>query len=321
LLDTYLTYFNKGDVMSNRDLLVAILVMAVWGLNFSVIKLGVNEADPVLVTALRFTFATFPAIFFVKRPDVKWRYLISYGLVFPVGVWGVATWSIDAGLSAGMASLLLQLNVFIAVFLGYFFLNESLSQTKLLGCLLAVSGLILSLSVTDGTVSLAGVLLILIAALCWSIASIIIKKAATKDVFAFTVWAMLFAPVPLFILAFYRIGAESFVNTLQTWNSSLAFSILFQAYPVTLLGYWIWNRILSKYPLSTVSPLTLLVPIFGLLGGVLFYNEQVESTKIISCLLILTGLMIGIVNPVVRFNIFNNIIVFSKFKTDVNSKK
>lgn len=307
--------------MSNRDLLVAILVMAVWGLNFSVIKLGVGEADPVLVTALRFTFATFPAIFFVKRPDVKWIYLLSYGLVFTVGVWGMATWSIDAGLSAGMASILLQLNVFISVFLGYLFLNEPLSQTKLIGCLLAVSGLVLSLSVTDGTVSLAGVLLILIAALCWSIASIIIKRAATKEVFAFTVWAMLFAPVPLFLLAFYRSGAESFVHTLQTWNSSLAFSILFQAYPVTLLGYWIWNRILSKYPLSTVAPLTLLVPIFGLLGGALFYQEQVESTKIISCLLILAGLMVGIINPTVWPNIFMQVNFLRRLKTDINRKK
>lgn len=281
--------------MSNRDLLIAVLVMAVWGINFSVIKLGVGEADPILVTALRFTFATLPAIFFVKRPDVKWVYLFSYGLVFSVGVWGMATWSIDAGLSAGMASVLLQLNVFIAVFLGYLFLNEPLSKAKLVGCLLAISGLVLSLSVTDGTVSLPGVILILIAASCWSVASIIIKKAVTKEVFAFTVWAMIFAPVPLFLVAFYRSGAEQVLNTLQTWNSLLAFSILFQAYPVTLLGYWIWNRILSKYPLSTVAPITLLVPIFGLLGGVVFYQEQIESIKIVSCVLIIFGLMVGLI--------------------------
>jgi O-acetylserine/cysteine efflux transporter len=296
LLDNYRSYFNKGDIMSNRDLLVAVLVMAVWGLNFSVLKLGVGEADPLLVTALRFTFATFPAIFFVKRPDVKWIYLLSYGLVFPIGVWGMATWSIEAGLSAGMASVLLQLNVFIAVFLGYLFLKEPLSNAKLLGCLLAVGGLVLSLSVTDGTVSLNGVLLILIAALCWSIASIIIKKAATKEIFAFTVWSMIFAPVPLFLLAFYRGGADHFIHTLQTWNSPLAFSVFFQAYPVTLFGYWVWNRILSKYPLSTVAPLTLLVPIFGLLGGAIFYQEQIESTKIVSCLLIISGLMVGLIS-------------------------
>lgn len=280
--------------MSNRDLLVTVLVMAIWGVNFSVIKLGVGEADPLLVTALRFNFATLPVIFFVKRPDVKWRYLFAYGLVFTIGVWGVATWSIDAGLSAGMASVLLQLNVFIAVILGYLFLKEPVSRAKWAGCLLAISGLTVSLSVTDGTVTIAGVLLILFAALCWSVASIIIKKAASKAIFAFTVWGMFVALIPLYLLALYHSGAEQFMHSVQTWNSSLAFSVLFQAYPVTLFGYWIWNRILSKYPLSTVAPLTLLVPIFGLLGATLFYQEQVGGIKIISCLLIIAGLVVGL---------------------------
>lgn len=283
--------------MNIRDLCIVIAVMVVWGLNFSVIKLGVNEADPVMVTALRFTFAVLPTIFFVKRPQVNWAYLFSYGLIFAIGVWGMATWSIDAGLSAGMASVLLQLNVFIAVFLGYLFLNESITKVKLVGGLLAVSGLALSLSVTDGTVTVAGVMLILIAALCWSVANLLIKKSGTRETFAFTVWSMLFAPLPLFLIALSRTGSEQFLYTLQTWNGALVFSVLFQAYPVTLFGYWIWNKIIAKYPLSTVAPLTLLVPIFGLIGGEIFYQEQIGSIKIVSCLLIILGLCIGLIRP------------------------
>jgi drug/metabolite transporter (DMT)-like permease len=290
--------------MRYRDLVIAISVMIVWGLNFSVIKLAVGEADPMLIAALRFTFATLPAIFFVKKPKVKLGYLMSYGLLFAIGVWGMATWSIEAGLSAGMASVLLQTNVFIAVILGYLFLNESISKAKLLGCLIAICGLVLSLSVTDGTVSFTGFMLILTAALCWSLASIIIKKSSTKEVFAFTVWSMVFAPIPLFFIAFYRIGAEQFITTFQTWNGSLAFAVLFQAYPVTLLGYWLWNRILSKYPLSTVAPLTLLVPIFGLLGGALFYQEKIELIKITSCLLIVLGLTLGVISSAMWSKIF-----------------
>ena len=283
--------------MSIRDLCVAIAVMVIWGLNFSVIKLGVDQADPIMVTALRFTFAVLPAIFFVKRPHAKWRYLMGYGLIFSIGVWGMATWAIEAGLSVGMSGVLLQSNLFIAVLLGYLFLNEPISNTKLIGCFLAVCGLVLSLSVTDGTVSVAGVVLILIAAFCWSVASLLIKKSGTTEVFAFTVWSMLFAPVPLFLIALSRTGADQFLSTLHTWNSSLAFSVLFQAYPVTLLGYWIWNKILAKYPLSTVAPLTLLVPIFGLIGGAIFYQEQIGTIKIASCLLIILGLCVGLIRP------------------------
>ena len=169
--------------MNNRDLLLGIFVMIVWGLNFSVIKLGVNEIDPLLLTALRFSLAVIPAIFFVKRPAVKWRYLVAYGMTFAMGVWGMATWSIQAGLSAGMASVLLQMNVVISLFVGYFLLKENVNTMKIIGSIVAMIGLALSVSVTDGSVTTLGLTLILIAALSWSITSIIVKRAGTKEVF------------------------------------------------------------------------------------------------------------------------------------------
>jgi drug/metabolite transporter (DMT)-like permease len=283
--------------MSVRDLLLGVFVMCLWGLNFSVIKLGVGELNPLLLTALRFTLATIPAVFLVKRPSVHIGYLAGYGMTFGIGVWGMATWSINAGLSAGMASVLLQMNVVIGLFLGWFLLKESVSRMKMVGSVLAIGGLGLSLSVTDGSVTPMGILLILLAALSWSITSIIIKKAGTKQVFAFSIWAMLFAPLPLFALSFLQYGSAPFVQLVNQWNNAAAFSVLFQAYPTTLFGYWIWNRMLVKYPLTTVAPLTLLVPVFGLLGGALFFNEDVGVVKASACLLVIVGLLIGLLSP------------------------
>jgi len=280
--------------MKLRDLIVGMLVMALWGINFSVIKLGVSEIDPLLLTALRFTLVCLPAIFFVRRPDVKWSYLISYGLIFGVGIWGMGSWSIEAGLSVGMASVLLQMNVVIGLFLGYLLLKESISKQKLLGALIAIGGLLLSLTVNDGSVTLAGFSLILCAAFAWSISSIIIKRSGTKQVFSFAIWSLLFAPLPLFFIVWLQSGSEPFVLLTSELNGRVLFSVLFQAYPVTLLGYWVWNRLLMKYPLTTVAPLTLLVPVFGLIGGALFYNEQVGSVKAIACLLVVGGLLIGL---------------------------
>ncbi|MDX1265737.1 MAG: EamA family transporter, partial [Oceanisphaera sp.] len=74
--------------MKGRDLLLIILVMAIWGFNFSMIKLGVSDMDPLLIAAARFFCATFPIIFFIRRPNVPWRYLMGYGLVFGTGIWG-----------------------------------------------------------------------------------------------------------------------------------------------------------------------------------------------------------------------------------------
>lgn len=292
--------------MKLRDLIVGMLVMALWGINFSVIKLGVSEIDPLLLTALRFTLVCFPAVFFVKKPDVEWSYLISYGLVFGIGIWGMGSWSIDAGLSVGMASVLLQMNVVIGLFLGYLLLKESISKQKLLGALIAICGLLLSLTVSDGSVTAAGFSLILCAALAWSISSIIIKKSGTKQVFSFAIWSLLFAPLPLFLIVFLQSGSEPFILLRSELNNRVIFSVLFQAYPTTLLGYWVWNRLLAKYPLSTVAPLTLLVPIFGLLGGAIFYQEQIGMIKAFACLLVVSGLLIGLLSNQLRGLFFVN---------------
>lgn len=298
--------------MNNRDLLLGILVMIVWGLNFSVIKLGVNEIDPLLLTALRFSLAVIPAVFFVKRPQVKWRYLMGYGLTFAIGVWGMGSWSIQAGLSAGMASVLLQMNVVISLFVGYFLFKETVTHIKIIGSVIAVLGLALSVSVTDGSVTSAGLLLILIAALSWSVTSIIVKKACTKQIFAFSIWGMLFAPLPLFILAYLQSDHDQLLSLNVLMNRSVIFSVLFQAYPVTLFGYWVWNRLLVKYPLSTVAPLTFLVPIFGLLGSAIFYQEQIGFVKAIACLLIIAGLIIGLIKPAALKRYFNERILIAK---------
>lgn len=279
--------------MRLNDLLLGISVMCLWGFNFSVIKLGVDQIDPVLLVAFRFTLAAIPAVFFVTRPSVPVRYFFAYGLVFGTGVWGMMTWSISAGVSAGMAGLLMQLSVVFSLLLGWAWLKERLTTPKLLGAALAVMGLMVSMTLQDGSVSWAGLMLAMIAACSWSLTGIIVKKAGTTEVFAFSVWGMLFAPIPLVAMAWLSHGGEVFLALPGQLNTEVWFSILFQAYPTTLLGYWLWNRLIVKYPLSSVAPLTLLVPVFGLLGSFIFYGEVISGTKMLACVLILLGLMIS----------------------------
>lgn len=283
--------------MTTRDLLIGITIMCLWGFNFSVIKLGVTNIDPLLLTASRFFFAVLPLIFFIKKPAVQWRYLAMYGLCFGIGVWGMVTWSIDLGVSAGMASLLLQLNVVTSLLIGRLYFKESITLNKALGASLAVAGLgviiLEELIQKDGTLTALGLVFVLLGALCWSITGAILKSAKTQSVFAFNIWSMLFVPIPLVMLAWTTHGGQIFNNIAQQFNAATWFSVLFQAYPTTLLGYWVWNRLIVKYSLSGVAPLTLLVPVFGLLGGYIFYQEGITTAQIIATLLIIAGLFIS----------------------------
>ncbi|ANH98259.1 hypothetical protein A8L59_12850 [Pseudomonas koreensis] len=276
--------------MKARHLLLAIAITAIWGANFSVIKLGLTSVDPFILAGIRFTLCALPAIFFIAKPDVPWRYIVGYGLVFGIGLWGVVNLGIQSGLSAGIASLVLQFSAFFTILLGSWLFKESISRFQYAGMGLALCGLLSIVSIVDGTVTTAGLTLVLLGAVAWSAANVINKKAKTTQVFAFLVWSSAFSPIPLFALDYAVNGSTGYSALVNQLDYRAVLSILFQVYPNTLFGYWVWNSLLKRYPVSTVAPLSLLVPVFGLFGSAMIFNETLSLNKIAAVVLIVSGL-------------------------------
>ncbi|CQJ58132.1 EamA family transporter [Yersinia intermedia] len=280
--------------MKLTDFLIALCITAIWGVNFSVIKLGLITADPLILAGIRFTLCALPAVLFIKKPDTSWRYIIGYGLLFGIGLWGIVNLGIKAGVSAGIASLVLQFGAFFTMMLGALLFREKLSRYQCIGIAVALSGLTSIIFISDGSVTPTGLILVLCGAVVWGLVSIIIKKSNTKQVFAFLVWSSLFSPIPLFLLSYLFNGSRGFTELAAQFDVTTLFSILFQVYPNTLFAYWIWNSLLTKYPVSVVAPLSLLVPIFGLLGSVMIFSESIPAAKIVAMILIISGLVIGL---------------------------
>ncbi|CCN38288.1 putative Permease of the drug/metabolite transporter (DMT) superfamily [Vibrio nigripulchritudo SO65] len=276
--------------MKKNDLLLATLVMAIWGFNFSMIKMGITDVHPLLATAARFTLAVIPAIFFIRRPNVEWRYLAGYGVVFGVGVWGMASWSITAGLSSGMSSVLLSSNALISMAVGVFIQKEIASKRKVIGAVIALAALLVLISATNGNLTAEGVFLIMVAATSWTIMGLIVKASKTTQAFAFNVWGLLFAPIPLVLFAVSIYGPSIVVHAVEVWDMKTTIAVAFQAYPTTLFGYWVWSNLLIRYPLSTTAPLTLLVPVFALISGYFMYDEMLSTAQMIACVLFLIGI-------------------------------
>ncbi len=280
--------------MKPQHLLIAICVTCLWGFNFSVIKFGVDEVNPFILIGLRFTFAAIPLCFFIKKPNTSWFYIILYGLAFGVGVWGIMALSIDQGLSAGMASTVLQTSAMITTLIGIFYFKEQLSISQLAGLIVAALGLLIMLYIDDGSVTMIGITLAIIAAFSLALTNFLIKKAQIKEMFAFIVYSSLFVPIPLFLIAFVTQGVSLDIFS-QVLNSSALISALIQAYPTTLLGYWLWNKLQTIYPLSVMSPIRLLVPIFGLLGSVIFFSEKVSDVKLLAFSCIILGVSMPLI--------------------------
>lgn len=280
--------------MKPSHLLLAVLITAIWGFNFSVIKLGLQSVDPFILAGIRFTLCALPLVFFIHFPPAGIGYVAAYGLLFGVGLWGVVNLGIQAGLSAGIASLVLQFSAFFTILLGALAFRESISKYQYAGIAIALIGLALVISITDGTATLIGLALVIFGALSWSLANIVVKKSGAREAFAFLVWSSLFSPIPLFLIAYLQHGPTIYAQTMAQIDSAAIFSILFQVYPTTLIGYYVWNSLLKIYPVSTVAPLSLLVPVCGLLSSALIFNEQIGPSKGVAAGLIILGLAVGL---------------------------
>lgn len=280
--------------MSRKDTLLAVLITFIWGVNFSVIKLGLGTIDPFFLASIRFFLTAFPLIFFLPKPDVKLTIIILYGLLFGVGLWGMVNMGIYLGASAGVASLLLQLSAYFTIIFGYLFFAEKLNKIQLAGILVSLFGLVISIIYKDVSSPVFSLLLVIIAALSMGLCNVIAKKSSPKNMLSFLVWSSLFSPIPLLLMTYLTNDSFSLVIAITKIDMIGMFSILFQVYITTVFGYWVWIRLLKKYPISTVAPVSLMVPVFGFIGSVVLFNESMTIMKLVSSGLILLGLVLFI---------------------------
>lgn len=279
--------------MQKKHLLLAILVTAVWGLNFPVTKLGLAGIDPLLLTALRFALAALPWVFFVERPRVAFRWLAAYGLIFGVAMWALINQGIAMGVPPGTASLLIQCSAFFTLGWGVLFFGERLGQPQRIGSLLAAIGLGGIVLCSPGDSSKAGFALVIGSAMAWSIGNVVIKVSKVREVFAFVVWASLFAPIPLLLLTWLLHGSAPFNALPSQLNATTLLSLAFQVYAATHFSYWGWNLLLREYPLSRVAPLSLLIPVFGIFSSMAILGQYPSPSDWGLILLILLAIALG----------------------------
>lgn len=280
--------------MQKKHLVLAILVTLVWGVNFPITKLGLRSIDPFVLTGIRFALAAIPLVFFIKRPAIKFSYVVAYGFIFGLGMWGVINYGIQVGVSPGIASLIIQLSVFFTMGWGALLFKEKLRRAQLIGALLALVGLAGIISTQQGEHSILGVVLIVLSAVAWSVGNMIIKTSGVKEIFSFMVWASLFPPIPLFFIAWLMQGAAPFENLQSSLDLTAVLSIIFQVYLATHFAYWGWNSLLKLYPVSTVAPLSLLIPVFGIGSSMLIIGEHISIPNLISIAIIIMGLAVGL---------------------------
>lgn len=281
-------------------LLLAVAIMAVWGTNFVVIKFALEHLPPLTLALLRFTLAFFPLALFLPRPKVGLANLAAYGVLIGAGQFGILFTAMRADITPGLASLVVQTQVFFTIFLSMRLTGEKVGLYQLVALLLASSGLAVIAFHTDGSATPLGLGLVLLAAFSWSSGNMVARKAAPQNMLAYVVWSSIFAVPPLLLFALLLEGPQAMLAGIEAADGATWAAVLWQSVGNTMFGYAAWGWLLNRHPAGVVAPMALMVPVFGMGASALLLGEPLQSWKLIAFALVMAGLSVGMLWPRIR---------------------
>ncbi len=271
-----------------------LLVVMAWGINFVALKIALTDIPPLLLAAERFFLASIPIIFFIKKPAIPFRLVIRYGIMMFTIPFALLLCGMYAGVSAGIAALLHQLQGPFTILLGVIILKEQIHKWQIIGIGCAGLGLMLIGFNTGGSVTLPGLMLIVLAACTTSIGNLSSKKTGNVNMLSLVAWSSFVAWPPLLLISFLFEGYDKIAHSFTVLSTPAIAATCYVAYVSTLFCFATWSFLLHKYPFSTVIPFSLLVPIISLSGSAIMLQESLPWWKILALILVGSGVAINI---------------------------
>jgi O-acetylserine/cysteine efflux transporter len=273
--------------------LLALIVAFIWGTNFVVIHYGLTHFPPFTLATLRFTFVALPLVFFYAKPKVSWKHLAGYGFFIGCGQFGVLFWVMQNDITAGLASLIIQMQIFITILLAVIFHGESVRPHQIVALGVCLAGLSIIYLNNDEFTTELGIVVTLVAATNWAIGNLIVKDAGKVNILAFLAWSSLFAVVPLALLALHFEGFPAMSGSITSAGARAWAVVAWQSVGNTLIGYGMWNFLLARYSAVSVTPWAILVPVFGMSASALLLAEPMPWWKFMAVFTILLGLALN----------------------------
>lgn len=283
--------------MTPRHLALALLVAAIWGVNFVAIDLGLSDTPPLVLVALRFALVAVPLVFFVPRPAAPWRVIAGIGLFMSAGQFGLLFTAMHLGLPAGLAAVVLQCQMIFTMVIAAIALNERPTRRQVVGAAIGILGLgIVAAGRLDGSSGLGAIVPLLIcvaAGLSWGIGNIISRSARGASGFGIVVWSALVVPLPVLMLSLLLDGPAVVSEAFASIHWQTVASLAYTTGLASLVGYTIWNSLLGRYPAGMVAPFALLVPPIGLAAAALLLGEVPSPLEAAGSAVLVVGVAIG----------------------------
>jgi len=281
--------------MSLRHTLLALVTIVIWGVNFVVIDIALEDMPPLALLALRGAVIVFPAIFFFPRPKMPWRWLLLIGVLLGFGQPVLVNISLALGLPPGLASLLLQTQVIFTILISAVVLREPPTRPQMIGVVVGMTGLAIVIVGHGAAAPLIPAFVALGSAVVWAMGSVAVRAARVDAGLSIVVWSGLVVPIPTFLLSLAIETPQTVVDSFTHITLPVVLATLFSALAASLVGYGIWNGLLTKYPAGAVVPFTLLIPPLGMLTAWIVQGEVPGVAQLVGGVLMMAGLAAAVI--------------------------
>ncbi len=284
--------------MNKADVGLGCIVATLWGLNFIAIELGIENMPPLMLAAMRFFVVAFPAIFFLKRPPVEWKWLIALALTLNVLQFAFLFVGMKLGMPAGMASLVHQSQAFFTLIFAVFIISERFRWYHLTGLVIAAAGMAVIGSEQGGAMTAIGFWVTLAASVSWGLGNVLMRRATFGvprfSMLSLVVWSYGISLLPMVLISLSVEGTAAWQTAFSNFNLTAVGSVIYLSYFSSLGGYGLWGLLLSRYPANIVSPFALLVPVVGITSAALILGEMFTLLQLAGSLLVMAGLTLNI---------------------------
>ena len=283
-----------------KHILIVLSIVLMWGVNFIAVYIGLKSLPPFLLCAIRFGLSALPWVFFLPRPKGPLKLIVGFGILNFALQFGLLFTGIHMGLSPGLASLVLQVQVFFSIGLAFLFFHDRPSPFKILGSLISFIGIGIVGTHIEGQGTFIGLILMLLAAFSWAAGNMFTKKINSQSPLALVVWGNLFAFPFMAIVSFFFDGPQVIMSSLQNSSWATVAAVCYIVYISTHVGYGAWGFLMKTHSTSAVVPFTLLIPVVGFLSSALYLGEELSSWKLVASLFIIGGLIFGLLEKQVQ---------------------
>ena len=283
--------------MNRRDVLLAAMIAAIWGLNFVAIHFALQQYPPIFLAFLRFALLAIPTLLFIRPPKVPLKWLLLYSLGFGIIQFVFLFLGMHLGMPAGLSSLVLQASAPFTVLLGWAVLKERISRVQWIGLAVALAGMGVIAAYRAQQAALVPLLLVLIGALGWALGNIASRQARPDSAFRFLMWMTVIPPLPLLAVSLLVEGPtevwQAFTTSLTPATLVPNLGLLYIIVCATIIGQGAWTVLLTRNPSSRVAPFSMLVPVFGILSAWLILDEVPPWIELMGA----AGVIVGVLLP------------------------